>query len=114
MHYGTRSDVAEAANHDIYEDKVLAFHRTNINRRPLHANLPAKLPLSFTADGRVYKLTSYLHYDVTNGAEQGSKEGSRYKLRKVNAMVSTFKTFLRFGRIGKSFAVVIGYTLRFG
>lgn len=72
VQYRTHSDAAEAANHVTYDDKVRAFHQTNFTPRQFYISLNRKLPISFTAQGQEYMLTTYLNYvDVVNGIEAG-------------------------------------------
>lgn len=114
VQYRTHSDAAEAANHVIYDDKVLAYHKTDVNSRPFYMNLSRSLPISFTANDLEYKLTTYLNFvDVQNGVEEGPANGSRRNLQEVKVIIGMLKSFLNFGRIGSHIAVVTAYTLQF-
>ena len=114
VQYRTHSDAAEAAYHVIYDDKVSAFHKTDVAPRPFYINFTGKLPAKFSAHGREWQLTTYLNFvDVAGGVQEGPDNGSKYNLREVEVVMSMLKTFLGFGANARGIAVVTGYTLQF-
>ena len=74
--YRSHDRLNAAANEIIYGGKVRSFHLTE-TPRPYLADLLGKLPMAIHADGRDYKLTSYMNFiDVEYGVHQTKPKGS--------------------------------------
>ena len=112
VQYRTHSDLAEAPNHAIYDDKVTAFHKTETYASGFFKRLQPSLPITFTAASKSYALTSYLNsVDVAHGTEEG--EMSKYNLAEVVYIVAMIESFMSKEIKAPEIAIITGYAAQF-
>jgi len=111
--YRQHSELSEALDHVVYEDKVTPFYRTSEPRGFLRG-YQSHLPLRFSTGGLDYKLSSFVHLvAVEHGRQEGPTNGSKKNLAEVEVCVAIIKAFFDlkgFPLQDDTIAVETGYT----
>ncbi|KAL8838750.1 MAG: hypothetical protein Q9170_001999 [Blastenia crenularia] len=119
VQYRTHSELADAANHVIYDNKVAPYWRTQdrSNNAPWFSFLNVlmgRLPIRFIHANREYTLNSYTNFiNVSYGKEQGPSPGSKSNVEEANCVIAMIDGFRIAKMAPEAIAVITGYLAQF-